>query len=437
MHSWDILEKLANAGADLQKSDQQGWTPLHTAIANNAIKTISLLTQPEYKLNLNAITHAGETPVFIASRYNRVNVLELLLTHGADLEIPTTEGKTPLMEAVKLNCLETVTWLLEKKINLNSIAKNGMTACAYAATNDHLEIFKLLIKNKADIHLGNDGITPLFEAAENGSKKIMQELMKPEYKTNLEEINDSLDIPAKARNYTALIAAAARDQPDILDILLKAGADPYKMTCGGLTAMHWAAENDASKAIQLLSNYDYKIDINIINPFTGETPTYLAAKNNHLDILKILAKNKANLSYPNFKDMTPLHIAAKKGHINITQFLLTQKIDLYSQDKNKHTAFFYAITNEHWKITHLLLRNRMHAEDIALTKKYKKEIAWIIYKTSAYSFDSTGKTPIVRMLLQSSSLFTKIEKDTLTTNRHENSGLQREYDKRHGIVLYR
>lgn len=62
----------------------------------------------------------GATALMRAARYGHVDVVELLINAGADLELQETEsGMTALITAVKWNRCLVVKLLLESKVNIN------------------------------------------------------------------------------------------------------------------------------------------------------------------------------------------------------------------------------------------------------------------------------------------------------------------------------
>ena len=98
-------------------------------------------------------------PIFWAISNNDIEVVkEMINSENVNLSIKNKDGVTPLILAVKLNRIEIVDLLLEnsKKIKINQRDPDGFTAFILAAKLLHLEILEKLINIKeVNIHAVN------------------------------------------------------------------------------------------------------------------------------------------------------------------------------------------------------------------------------------------------------------------------------------------
>ena len=77
--------------------------------------------------------------------------------------LPNSRIETPLHMAVKVNSLELIELLLEQGMDIDTPTSRGFTALAMAAEMYcEFDTFKLLVERGADIHTGND--SPLYAA---------------------------------------------------------------------------------------------------------------------------------------------------------------------------------------------------------------------------------------------------------------------------------
>ena len=108
----------------------------------------------------------GKTPLFLASlpfvhTDNPVEIVELLIENGADVNAKDRIGSTPLHHA---ETMQIAKLLIAKGGDVNAKDKDGDTPLHHAASDK--EITKVLIENGADVNAKNEeGLTALHEAS--------------------------------------------------------------------------------------------------------------------------------------------------------------------------------------------------------------------------------------------------------------------------------
>jgi ankyrin repeat protein len=124
------------------------------------------------RINLN---RTGATPFLLAAQHADVEMMRLLLAHGADPAVTTTERQTALMVAAGVGifgvgespgtneeALEAVKLMVELHADVNTVDANGDTALHGAALRGSNEIVQLLVDNGARLDVRNGaGWTPL------------------------------------------------------------------------------------------------------------------------------------------------------------------------------------------------------------------------------------------------------------------------------------
>jgi ankyrin repeat protein len=118
-------------------------------------------------------------------------------------------------------------------------------------------------------------------------------------------------------SYAPLGMAIDRGYPDIVECLLKAGANPH---CGSTstTALGLAAENGETQIIQLL--LARKVDVNMPIAAEGWTALLAAIKNGHHAVVQLLIAAGANLNIWS-RGETPVLLAAKCEEREIYNYL--------------------------------------------------------------------------------------------------------------------
>lgn len=88
----DVIHQHINAGSDLNKKDDYGSTPLHTATVFGKTEVALILIEAGADINLTSAD--GSTPLHNASFFCRTEIVEALLSKGADKEIRNSYGST-------------------------------------------------------------------------------------------------------------------------------------------------------------------------------------------------------------------------------------------------------------------------------------------------------------------------------------------------------
>ena len=257
-----IAEK-AETKNDVDKPDDNGWTPLMHAAACEGREAIV-----EFLLNqgANPNTKDGEweTPLFKAASQGDEATARLLLEHGADPNLATLSNDTPLSIAVF--------W-------------------------EHDGMSKLLLKQGADSNIpDDDGETPLLHAARGRSFTIAHQLLK--FKTDPN--GDPL-----ASETPLIVAVKQKDQP-LIALLLKKGADPDRRDAQGRTPLDHAVRHDFRGAVQTLVKYKANPDC---TDKLGQTPLFHAASFGRVEIVQILLAAKASPTLGSSDGKTPLERA--------------------------------------------------------------------------------------------------------------------------------
>ena len=112
----DAAKRLLDAGADANAGDNTGRTPLHSAIAADAVGVFQILLRTR-ATNLNARMHDGTTPLILAARLTVEGMVESLITAQADINAADNAGKTALHWAAAVNNIEGMQVLLSQGAN--------------------------------------------------------------------------------------------------------------------------------------------------------------------------------------------------------------------------------------------------------------------------------------------------------------------------------
>merc|ERR1719166_293066 len=162
--SKELLDQVVNL------ADVNGNTALHYSVSHGNFDVVSILLDSKIA-NANILNKAGYTCTMlvslaiISSETHRSVVKKLFSI--ADLNLRASQhGQTALMLAVSHGRLDMVELLLEAGADVNIRDEDGSTALMCAAEHGHMEIVKLLMRHP-DINIApadNDGLTALSVA---------------------------------------------------------------------------------------------------------------------------------------------------------------------------------------------------------------------------------------------------------------------------------
>jgi len=156
----------------------EGMSVLHSAAAKSDINIMKLLLSKEWTLDVDAGDRFGNTPLHYAAFRGLNEIVELLLTHGANILALNTNGSTPLHLAVAVGHVDTAGLLLINKSAINPEDNYGSTPLHRAAEIGKTEVVAMLILRGANINVVDCyGWTPLHFAAMRGHREIIAFLL--------------------------------------------------------------------------------------------------------------------------------------------------------------------------------------------------------------------------------------------------------------------
>jgi ankyrin repeat protein len=211
--NWDVAERLIAAGADVNQWDIFGETPLFTAVnlrsridgGRASIDPINKTTglaivetllergaNPNMQLffapaNLAGNTNTrGATPLIRAANNGDVEVVKLLLEHGADATIQMADRQTPIHAVIagrstEQQAVELIRILHEAGADVNVVALinhpqeiRGGSALHYAVRKRQKEVIRLLASLGIDMNATDqDGLTALDYTQSRGFMPFM------------------------------------------------------------------------------------------------------------------------------------------------------------------------------------------------------------------------------------------------------------------------
>lgn len=197
-----------------------GCMSIHTAAREGNLKEVR--RQLAWGVNVNR-NHffTRETPLIEAAANGHVDVVNLLIENGADVNLKGEAWYGPLHSASANGHIEVVKILLENGADVNIFHHNK--PLHNAAMNGHIEVAEILLAHGADINAkGINEAAPLHTAVSNNQLAMAKWLLSKGANVN----------PIASYGCTPLHSAGWRNNVDIGKILLEHGADPT-LECNG------------------------------------------------------------------------------------------------------------------------------------------------------------------------------------------------------------
>jgi len=422
----DMVQYLLDSGAAVSP----GAKPLVVAVRNKHLTVVQLLlehgTHPDALEESNESSNCRSSPMHIAAADGNSELVELLLKHGASVDVADSDGNTALHLALKhyrpratssqveaVNSVKSVPdILLENKADVNALNSSGETPLHRAALRGLFSIVGKML----EVCGGNPNRgSPLAGACLAGNVKVADMLLRHGADPNQELISNYDHLNHKL----PLLIAVENDNSELVELLLKHGANVDATDSEGDTALHYAVEvyqetpshcahqdgdSMSAKSITdiLLEN---KADVNVVNN-NGETPLYTAVSCSSSGLVSRMLQvyggdpNKGSL------DSSPLAVACQMQNVELVDILLKHGADPNRgvSTSKYHNPLVIAVRNGNCDIVKALLNAGICVN--AVTQEGKSTVCYCAENLITSSYDmSTKQLTAIRLLLQHGAHF--------------------------------
>jgi ankyrin repeat protein/L-ascorbate metabolism protein UlaG (beta-lactamase superfamily) len=320
--------------------DDLGQSPLHLAAEGGRKDVVDLLISRG--ADIKAVARDGRNLLHCAAAGGLVDLMDRLLKDGFRVDGPDRYGRTPLLKASSAGSDAAAEFLLSRGANVMSRDYYDTTPLHEAAFSRNLRLLDILVKHGADLNAVNrEGSTPLLYVSQAGRAEVIDWLLAHGARLDVRnKINETPLSWPLVNGFLELVEklwplAETLKSKDLLEkyplhrvayhgntaaaaFLLGKGVPFDLKDESGRTAFQRAAQGGRVELAQML--LDRGAEVDAADP-EGSTPLHLAVKKGRTDMVRFLLQNKANAGAKDRKGRNPLDLAVEYSYPNLTGIL--------------------------------------------------------------------------------------------------------------------
>ncbi|KAJ9469163.1 hypothetical protein DIPPA_11659 [Diplonema papillatum] len=344
----EIVELLADAGADLNFGGKRGQTPVMAAmLGKNEFIVETLLDRGADPNCRYQYEGSGEPAIVLAVRAGRDRLAEMLLKAGAEPNVVSNEQNSPLTMAIWSGSIQLTRLLLAHGAAINARDSEGKTALYRACDLARTALVPVLLDGGADPSIAsNSSATPLLTTAFKSLVPISGYLIEAGANVNASD----------AHGRTPLMSTSSLP---ILENLIAAGANVHAVDKNERTALMEACQTGRVDHTQALVKAGSKVDQADAKGCTalmlvcrGMTPIESAVK-----IVGVLLEAGADVNKKDAAGRSCLALAAGNGCERLVATLLEAGSDVDATDSTGKTALMAACGRSNDPIASLPVRS--------------------------------------------------------------------------------
>ena len=361
-----LLHWIMVHGAQLEVKDETGATALHHFASQGDVDAVRTLLKQGADFE-TVVERNRQTPLFVASERGFVEIVEMLLSHGANTECTDTRRSTPLITAGKYGQMRVGKLLLDHGANIEASNQHNFTALAECCDHGRVEMAHMLLKRGAKFDRFDEwGSTPLHQAAVHCPVEVVEDILDRGADVNVlnsryhwtaltEACNEGrlpiveflLSRGARTEEWsdelrkTALMRAAERGYTDVVRVMLETGkASLEAADKDGKTALYHAVDAHHLETTRYLISKGANVEV---QDKGGYTLLGRSAQASQAELVRVLVEEGgANINNPQQNAWTPLHEACFHGAESTASFLISHGAKVDARDNHYCTPLHRA-----------------------------------------------------------------------------------------------
>ena len=305
-----LVETLLRRGAAIDQQDSDGFWALFLAASNGRERVAHTLLL--HGAEVNSQDHLGLTPLMAAAEKGHLHVVDLLLRYGADADRQELNGRTALMGAVVGNHLDVVLLLLQVGADTTVHERHDRTALQLAQEFGHTDCVAVIRKSVGEVALRRGIPKRIVRAAQRGDDEaVIGWLMSDGHPsaTIKGSLTDSQYVEGTAAGFSLLMVAARKGHQRLIDKMLWCGADVNYLATS--SALIEAAGHGNPEVVENLLRNGANVNAQSSG---GSTALMVAAYQGHASLVRRLLWAGASLNSRDAEGLTALQMAKARGN---------------------------------------------------------------------------------------------------------------------------
>ncbi|KAF4956355.1 hypothetical protein FGADI_3932 [Fusarium gaditjirri] len=306
---------LIEAGANQAASNDNGHTPLHTAVDLASGETVEFLL--DHGASIEDQDPNNRRALDMAASWGSFAALKIILQRKDEVErLEHHPDRHPVNQAAEFGHNKCLEILLLHGFSPNIATPAGETALRLAIQDRRIDLCKTLLSNKADPDLApGNAYTPLIQAISMGDLTLVKLLIEHGATIDKREAP-----PGEGWSRTPLGIAADWSKPEIFQYLLGNGADPNARDSDDIPVIGAAISVGDMNMVQWLVEADAEVNVSYFE--SRSTPLHEATA--YPEMVRLLIKHGADVNRVNGDSRTALSLAVSANHLATVQILLQE-----------------------------------------------------------------------------------------------------------------
>jgi ankyrin repeat protein len=418
-----VARLLLEGGANIHVRNKANQTPQHLLLAmwsknvlDDDIDAVRIVL--ESGVDVDSVNDTHRALLHGASYFGSLKVAQLLLDHGANINVRDGESQTPLHRVLDRHDVESdpnrdhffdvTSFLVKRGADIYALDNNRLTPLHFATRRGNLKAARVLLEHGAIVDVqDNKGSTPLHVASQYGNVEFSCLLLE-----------HGADVHALDNNHsTPLHCMLQYGSTGATRVMLEHGAVVDARDNKDSTPLHVASQcGNVETACLLL---EHGAGVNTLDN-NHSTPLHYASQYGKAEIARALLERGAVVDAQDNEDSTPLHVALQCGNAEVARLMLEHGANIHVRNKEDQTPhhLLLATWNKQWPYGHgdidiiqLFLERGADVDAVdddhstllhAASYHGSVEAAQLLLKRGANTNvrDAEGQTPLHRTLVE-------------------------------------